>query len=301
MFNVLDAALKGILESADAPVLVRDADISFDRPSDTFNHDTTKIGLFLYDIRENTELRSSEPFIERANGVATIKKPPIRLACSYLVTTWAGTVLTGEEAILKQHELLGAVLKVFSSIPTIPASLMMQGELATQPYPIPLATLQGDLTRSPAEFWSALGGKLRPSFTLTATIALMSSEAPVSAHLVSTSKLVVASKKPDIPEKDGKLEEVVFQIGGRATESGSGKLISGVAIALPALSRSTETDAQGQFSFSGIPAGTYELRFTKAGYEIETLSVQVPGGTPTAFDIELTVVPPPGPPSPPPP
>lgn len=300
MFNVLDTALKIILDSAVAPVLVRDADISFDRPSDTLNQDKTTIGLFLYDIRENTELRSSEPFIDRNNGVATIRKPPIRLACSYLVTAWIESGITGEEAILKQHELLGAVLKVFSGMPTIPASLM-QGELASQPYPIPLVTLQGDLTRNPAEFWSALGGKLRPSFTLTATIALMASDTPVSAHLVSTSKLVVASKKPDIPEKDGKLEEVVFQIGGRATESGSDKLIPGVAIALPALSRSTETDAQGQFSFSGIPAGTYELRFTKEGYEIETLSVQVPGGTPTAFDIELTVVPPPGPPSPPPP
>ena len=88
----------------------------------------------------------------------------------------------------------------------------MQGELAPQPYLIPLVTLQGDFIRLLAEFWSALGGKLRPSFTLTATIALMTSDAPVSAHLVSTSKLVVASKTPDIPEKDGKLKEIVFQI-----------------------------------------------------------------------------------------
>ena len=42
-------------------------------------------------------------------------------------------------------------------------------------------------------------------------------------------------------------------------------------------------------SFSGIPAGTYGmLRFTKAGYEVETMQVQVPGGTPSAFDIEFT-------------
>ncbi len=300
MFNDLDTVLKRILDSAIVPKLVRDADISFDRPSDTFNHDTSKIGLFLYDIRENTELRSSEPFINRNNGVATINKPPIRLACSYLVTAWIESGITGEEAIMKEHALLGAVLKVFSCMPTIPASFM-QGELASQPYPIPLVTLQGDLTRNPAEFWSALGGKLRPSFTLTATIALMSSEAPVSAHLVSTSELVVASKKPDVPEKDCKLEESVFRIGGRATESGSGKLISGVSIALSALGRSTETDAQGQFSFSGIPAGTYEMRFNKAGYKVETMQAQVPGDSLTAFDIALTVVSPPAPPSPPPP
>jgi hypothetical protein len=290
MLNVLDTALEGILESANAPVLVRDAEISFDRPSDTFNHDTTKIGLFLYDIRENTELRSSEPFIERTNGVATITKPPIRLACSYLVTAWPGSVFTGEEAILKQHELLGAVLQVFSGMPTIPASLM-QGDLASQPYPIPLVTLQGDLTRNPAEFWSALGGKLRPSFTLTATIALMTSEAPFSAHLVSTNKLVVASKKPDIPETDGKLQEAVFQIGGRVKDAGSGNSLPQVAITIPALGRLVQTDARGQFSISGIPAGAYELRFTKAGYEIETMQVQVPGGTPTAFDVALTAEP----------
>lgn len=296
MISDLTNTLKAVLSASNVPAEVSGSDVSFDRPSDTYNSQTTTINLFLYDIRENTELRSSEPFIDRNNGVATIKKPPIRLACSYLVTAWIESGITGEEAILKQHELLGAVLKVFSGMPTIPDSLM-QGELASQPYPIPLVTLQGDLTRNPAEFWSALGGKLRPSFTLTATIALMTSDTPVSAHLVSTSKLEVASKKPDIPEKDGKLEEVVFQIGGRATESGSDKLIPGVAIALPALSRSTETDAQGQFSFSGIPAGTYEMRFNKAGYKVETMQVQVPGDTPTAFDIALTVVPP----SPPPP
>ena len=279
MFNVLDTALKGILESADAPVLVRDADISFDRPSDTFNQDKTTIGLFLYDIRENTELRSSEPFINRNNGVATINKPPIRLACSYLVTAWIESGITGEEAILKQHALLGAVLKVFAGMPTIPASFM-QGELASQPYPIPLVTLQGDLTRNPAEFWSALGGKLRPSFTLTATIALDQDATPTRAHVVSTKKMVVRENTLGI-------EESLFQIAGVVRDDVTKQEIEGAEVTLSEYGMKMLTTTAGQFWFSLPIAGNVKITARKSTYSDFTKTVSVPGNTTDDFDIYL--------------
>ena len=42
--------------------------IAFDRPDDTFKPLQTTIDLFLYDVREDTELASNEPRIERVNG-----------------------------------------------------------------------------------------------------------------------------------------------------------------------------------------------------------------------------------------
>jgi hypothetical protein len=282
MFHGLDTTLRDILDDSSVS-----ADVSFNRPSDADTPDKATIDLFLYDVRENTELRSSEPVVERQNGVATIRRPPVRVACSYLVTVWSAADLIGEDAILKEHELLGEVMRVFAGIPEIPLD-SLTGVLAAQPYPIPLSILQGDLTRNPAEFWSALGGKLRPSFTLTATIALMPSNAPVSAHLVSSSKLVVATKRPDVPEKDGKLEEITLQVGGRVTKAESGEAVSGVIVTLPALGRQVETDNEGKFVFSGMPAGNYTLQFSKPGFVSDDLQVQVPGGMPTAFDVKLT-------------
>jgi len=269
MFNVLDTALKRILDSADAPVLVRDADISFDRPSDTFTHDKTTIGIFLYDIRENTELRSSEPFIERANGVATIKKPPIRLTCSYLVTAWIGADATGEAAILKQHELLGEVLRVFAGMPTLPAQ-MLTGSLAAQPYPIPLVTLQSELMRNPAEFWSALGGKLRPSFTLTATVALEPLTAAITAPQVEARLLLINT------------------VRGTVRSAADGEPLAGVELTIASQGLRTLSDADGHYAFSGLAAGGYSIAAAKVGYSGVDQPIQVPRNSPTAFDITLT-------------
>ena len=79
MLHDLDTTLKAILDDTSAPKLVLDADVSFDRPSDSYTPATTTINLFLYDMRENTELRSSEPIIESRNGVASIRRPPLRM------------------------------------------------------------------------------------------------------------------------------------------------------------------------------------------------------------------------------
>lgn len=78
MFHNLDTTLKAILDDTSTPTLVRNVEVAFDRPSDTYNSDKTTINLFLYDVRKNTELRNSEPVIERQNGLATIRRPPMR-------------------------------------------------------------------------------------------------------------------------------------------------------------------------------------------------------------------------------
>lgn len=69
--------------------------------------------------------------------------------CSYLVTAWIESGVTGEQAILKQHELLGEVLRVFSRWPSIPLPTpdekgknFLQGELKNTLYPISLVTAQ---------------------------------------------------------------------------------------------------------------------------------------------------------------
>ncbi len=44
------------------------AQILFDQPTEQFKPSQTTLNLFLYDVRENMELRSNEPLFERRNG-----------------------------------------------------------------------------------------------------------------------------------------------------------------------------------------------------------------------------------------
>lgn len=72
MFNNLSTTLKAILDDSSLPVLVRNADVAFERPEDSCSPSTPTINLFLYDVRENTELRDNEPVIEGQWGQTPI-------------------------------------------------------------------------------------------------------------------------------------------------------------------------------------------------------------------------------------
>lgn len=296
MINTLDIILKSLLDDTSTPALVRDADVAFDRPSENYNPDKTTINLFLYDVRENVELRNNEPIIERQNGMATIRRPPLRVSCSYLVTVWIEVGVTGEEANLKQHALLGEVLRVFSHWPSIPLPTpdaegkeFLQGELENSLYPISLVTAQTDLIRNPAEFWSALGGKLRPSFTVTATIAIDQAIKPVEAFLVSTKKIVLGEKFSDEAEfKDKNKTESVYEIGGMVTDKNTGGLLDGVEITVIETGELAITNQTGQYYLTGLNKGAYRLRAVKSNYSTATQAIEVPGDSPTSFDIKLS-------------
>jgi hypothetical protein len=76
--------LRAILTRKDLPPELAGAQIVFDHPSETFNPQQTTVDLFLYDIREDLELRSNEEVIEHLDGRVITHRPPMRVACSYL-------------------------------------------------------------------------------------------------------------------------------------------------------------------------------------------------------------------------
>ncbi|WP_050478899.1 DUF4255 domain-containing protein [Herbaspirillum rhizosphaerae] len=204
MFDNLTRALSEVLHLASAPTLVRKADVTFDRPAETYQPGNTCINLFLFDVRERSELRSSEPVIQRDAGGKTVSimQAPMRIACSYLVTAWIESGQTGQSAILNQHDLLAQALLAFSAMPTLSGtklSTATRAWLNEQPYAVELAVLQSDLTKNMSEFWTAVGGKLRPSFTLTATVAMVSKAESMSAPLVSSKEIVINKSMTDAP------------------------------------------------------------------------------------------------------
>ena len=94
MIDDLTETLREMLRRARPRPPLGEALISFERPAENFKpKDQPTVNLFLYDIRENTTLRSNELSIERANGTVTMHRAPLRVACSYLVTAWSRSTI----------------------------------------------------------------------------------------------------------------------------------------------------------------------------------------------------------------
>lgn len=286
MIRDLSETLRAILEdpglAVNFPELAA-AQISFERPTEQFNPGQKTVDLFLYDMRENLDLRNNEPIIEQHNGQATIRQPPLRVACSYLVTAWP---VGGAELPLQEHRLLSQVLQVLSGYPKIPERFL-RGSLVGQEPPLPMVALHPDALKNLSEFWTALGSKLRPSLTVTVTIGM-----PVFADVTGP---IVTTKFTGFDAGSGVVEETLVQIGGRVFQqvlNPTGQLVAvGIADAsvdiLDAGLR-VKTDSEGRYSFVRVPVGTHTIRAIAVGFEPKTQPLVVPG---RSQDYEITLTP----------
>jgi Pvc16 N-terminal domain/Carboxypeptidase regulatory-like domain len=282
MIRDLSLTLRAILDQPGLPPELAEAQIVFDRPTEPFAPSPKAVDLFLYDIRENVDLRSNEPIVERFNGQARIHRPPLRVACSYLVTAWP-TGDGDEESALQEHRLLSQVLALLSRYPTIPQKFL-KGKLIGQEPPLPMMTAQTSGLQNPAEFWTAIGNKLRASLTVTVTIAIPVLEPEDAAIVISRE---VALEQQDLPLT----RETFFHIGGRVTDV-AGKPVEGASVSLdesglPAIQRGlTSTDAHGRYRFSGLSAGSYHIRVQyEAG--VAEVDVTVPAPADSNYDVQL--------------
>lgn len=174
MIDDLDATLRELLRE-ELPTSIRDqVSISFAPPTDQFipaqNTPLPAIDLFLYDIRENQDLRSND-FVDRrsSSGTAARRLPLVRVDCSYLITAWPKTTVVNPAE--DEHRLLSATLLALLRHRTLP-SVLLQGVLRSQELPLPAATLQPGRLQSLGEFWQALGGKPKAALNYTVTIAV---------------------------------------------------------------------------------------------------------------------------------
>jgi hypothetical protein len=175
MISDLDSTLRTLLKRELPPSLASQVSISFDPPDDQFPPQAVTlpaIDLFLYDVRENHDLRSNEWSVSRdSSGVARRSLPLVRIDCSYLITAWPskGTPTPTED----EHRVLGETIMALLRYPTLPAEVL-QGQLHSQELPLPTTVLQ---LQSLGEFWQALGGKPKAALNYTVTIAVQPFEA----------------------------------------------------------------------------------------------------------------------------
>ena len=169
MIQDVDDSLLTLLR-AEGSALLKQINISFRAPDKDFPNKVKApaIDLFLYDVRENLDLRSNEFSMERTDkGTAKILPPAVRVDCSYLITAWS----PADEPSREEHRFLGEVMLALLRYPELPRE-HLRGSLANQALPVPTATLHPGRLQSLGEFWQALDGQPRTALNYTVTIAV---------------------------------------------------------------------------------------------------------------------------------
>jgi hypothetical protein len=285
MFHDLDSTLQAILNDPTAPVILRDADVGFETPDRDYAPAQATVNLFLVDVREHRQLRDPVPIVEQNGGVYNRRLPPLRVQCTYLVTTWSSQA--DALKVAEEHRLLALALVWLSRFGTIPGSFL-QGSLAGQPYPPPSLVAQTDGQITSSEFWSALGVPPRPSFTIAVTIALDLNVVIEEGPPVITKELRLEMKRGDTEEAIAipGTRTTTFEIGGTILEAGTDNPIAGAEVALVEYGAVIETSGDGRFQFHGLEAGNYTLEVTVSG-ATTAHPITVPGASDDAYDVEV--------------
>lgn len=173
MITDLDLSLERLLRERISPDLIGQTAITFATPDREFPPSSVvlpAISLFLYDIQENVEYRSSRgAWEEQPDRTRVRRAPPVRVDCHYLVTAWARDGAPRPEQ--DEHRLLGEAMIALLRDRELPRELLC-GALAASEYTVRLSALRATSQRSLPEFWQALGGRPKPSFNLIITLAI---------------------------------------------------------------------------------------------------------------------------------
>lgn len=162
-------------------------DISFDLPNKDWESKPKQkdltVNLYLYDVRENHELRSNELNVTRnVNNSISRSRRPLRVDCYYLVTTWSKA---DPPTVSYEHMFLGHVLWALARNPLIDPR-WFQGYLNDlEPIPeLPTKIAQVDNFKSLGELWSAIENELKPGINYVVTI-------PIDMEQTFTSQMVL--------------------------------------------------------------------------------------------------------------
>ena len=175
----LDLTIRELLETRASPGSeLAGAEVVFDLPDATWRSGLSQltVNCYLYDVRENPDLRTVEPLMHRsADGTRAARmRPPVRIDCSYCITAWSTAT---DDPVLEEHRVLGQVLRILLRNPSIPSDTL-QGSLATQIPPHPTIIAAADGIRNQPDFWGALDQQLKPSLNYVVTLAMMLDEEP---------------------------------------------------------------------------------------------------------------------------
>jgi Pvc16 N-terminal domain len=178
--------------------------ISFDKPDKDWAGTLGKpnVNLFLYDIRENLQLRSNEQYLSRNGTSGTTSFSPTRIDFTYLISVWTNKNGDSSGHIKEEHRILGNVLTALLRYPILPQELL-QGAIRDQSQ-IPGAQLprawiaQPEDTPKTWEFWGSNEWRLKAGISYRVTLYIQ--PAPVEVNLVTQTEIQLQLEQQISPQ-----------------------------------------------------------------------------------------------------
>jgi len=198
MIRDLDDTIAAMLKNrAPAGSLLAGAAITFDLPDTAWRTKVTKltVNCYLYDVRENTDLRTEEKVVFRTAASAIRMQPPVRVDCAYSITAWS---VASPDPVLEEHRLLSQVLLVLLQNRRI-LGADLQGSMVNQPQPYPWVIAVPDASKNMPDFWTALDQELRPSLNYVVTIGMWLEPVPAVLTRVVDTVAVTAANLDEKP------------------------------------------------------------------------------------------------------
>jgi len=186
MLHVLDESIEAFLRAA-VPLPERDVDVAFEAPDRDWGARLTRptVNLFLWDVRRNLDQQDAGLHLRTDQDGHATRRPPLpRMDCRYLVTAWTSEVRD-------EHSLLGAVLQSLLLTPSLPPEYLGAGYADVRP--LPSLTVAMPDGKDTADFWSALGGQLKPGLDLVVTATVDSVPVSAAGPPVAERELVLGS------------------------------------------------------------------------------------------------------------
>ncbi|WP_370964381.1 DUF4255 domain-containing protein [Amycolatopsis sp. cg9] len=163
MLHLLDESLEEFLRATVGPVAKREVDVAFAAPDKDWAAKVSRptLNLYLWDVRRNLGDREfGVETVTAADGARYRRARLPRVDCRYLVTAWTSD-------IRDEHSLLGDALAVFLRHSELESRYLRGAYQAVRPLPS-IEVGAGD-GRDNSDFWSALGGQLKPGLDITVT------------------------------------------------------------------------------------------------------------------------------------
>ena len=282
MLADLDETIRRLLVD-ELPVKNGEIEISFDQPRRDWSSRISKptINVFMYDVRENKELRRHQ--WERMNGnsrqdLARLKRTPMRVDCSYVVSVWAADP---ED----EHRLLTRCMMTLFRFPTLPENRLVDS-LQNPPYEIQTRLAQHDTLTEPSDIWNVLDNELRPCVSYVVTLALDPWQV-ITAPIVRTRTFRLGQAQ-GLPQEtalqaDATRADMVL-IGGVVSRGADGPPLRNIDVALKGTGYLATTDAEGRFLLGSVPPGTYTLIAWTSEGKPEQKAIEVPS---EAYDMEV--------------
>lgn len=265
MIHDLDETIKELI-TQQGKLNSGEIDIAFEQPTGDWAATLSRptVNIYLYDIRENTELRARNTRVERDGKTGRHIFPPRRIDLSYLITVWARNA---ED----EHQLLWRVLHSLSNVKSI-APEDAKGQVRLQPYKMPVkVALPSDAVRNMPDLWGVMENQLKPSLNVVITVALDLEEVIESPLVLSTEiKIGQFEEKEELTA----ISSTTYHIGGYVHKGDD--VVSQAEVFLLNTGASVQTDQEGRYVFAYMREGDYEVEVSADGHKPKQFKLKVP-------------------------